>query len=122
VGVLGKNVKKPLGKAEKVNAEIERLNTIFDELDDNVKQTMRGLIQNAAYINICILELQEIINENGYIETYQNGMSQSGVKQSEYVKIHTSYSKILETTLKELVKYAPPAKRKTTLLSALKNV
>jgi len=109
-----------LGKERAVKKELKRLEEIFSCLERNKFETMRGLIQTVAYLSVSARELEKIINENGYLEEYQNGEKQKGVKQSEYVKIYTAYCKQLVSAIKTLVAEAPPAKKKS-LLNELKN-
>lgn len=110
-----------LGKEEKVQHEIARLNDIFSEIDANMLQVLSPLIRNSAYITIVIDELHGIINETGYVDKYDNGGGQKGIKESVYVKMHKDYSKLQKDNLRCLAEYVPAAKKKTTLLAALKD-
>lgn len=69
------------------------------------------MIDSAAFTAICMEELQEIINAEGYEVEYQNGANQSGVKQSvslsSYLSLQKNYTKIIDT----LMKYIPADER-----------
>lgn len=87
--------KKELTKDQKIRREITRLKRVFRDLDKNKLQTVESLIRNAAFMAVSLEELQEIINEEGYIVEYQNGENQKGTKQSDAVKTHIAMTKIM---------------------------
>ena len=104
--------KKELTKEAKVKREKNRLNKVFKALDKNKLDTVRSLINTAAFIAVTLDELQEIINTEGYISEYKNGANQWGKKQSEAVEIHISMTRNLTTIIKQLTDLAPAEKRK----------
>jgi hypothetical protein len=108
-------------KELKIQTEVDRLKKIFLDLDENKLATVMKLIENAAFITVSVEELQNIINELGYTEEYQNGANQSGRKQRDEVKTHIAYTKEQKSILKILADLAPPRKKKSTLLSAIKS-
>ncbi|GHU54717.1 hypothetical protein FACS1894132_09780 [Clostridia bacterium] len=109
-----------LTKDERILAEEARLWKIFDVIDNNIKNFLAGFIQNAAFIQITIQDLQAAINQEGYYETYQNGENQSGRKPNLHVQMHKDYSKAFEGNIALLIKYVPPTLRKDSKLNALK--
>ena len=110
-----------LGRRERVEGEIKRLLGIFEPgLDDNVLKVMTPLIRNTAYITVVIDELHDEINKSGFIEEYNNGGGQSGVKESVHVKLHKDYSKLQKENIRCLVDYVPAAKKEDSMLSALR--
>lgn len=107
-------------KQQKVKTEITRLRGVFKELDANKKKTVESLIKNAAFMAICLEELQEDINKNGYTEEYQNGANQWGTKQSEAVKTHIAMTRNHASIIKTLADLAPPVRAKKSALETLK--
>ena len=83
-----------------IKAELKRLNGIFSDIDERRRKTVTKLIENAAFLFMALDELQKIIKRDGYIETYQNGANQKGLKKSSavetYDKYLNSYSKIIK--------------------------
>ena len=82
---------------------------------------MESLIRNAAFMAVSLEELQEIINEEGYIVEYQNGENQKGTKQSDAVKTHIAMTKNHAAIIKQLADLAPPEKKKESRLQALRD-
>lgn len=108
-----------LGNPLKEEKEVERLLAIFADMDSNMLQLLKPLFINAAFITVVIEDLRDIINKTGYVEKYENGGGQSGIKESTYVKLHKDYSKLLKDALSCLAGYVPKAKKKETLELAL---
>ncbi len=98
-------------KDKKIKKEKSKLKKVFENLPENQKKIVEKLIDSAAFTAICMEELQEIINTEGYEVEYQNGANQSGVKQSvslsSYLSLQKNYTKIIDT----LMKYIPADER-----------
>lgn len=114
-------IKKEYTKEEKIRAEIRRLKSVFRELDKNKLKTVESLIKNAAFMSVSLDELQEIINEEGYVVEYQNGANQKGTKQSDAVKTHIAMTKNHASIIKQLAELAPPMKKKDSRLDRVRN-
>ena len=112
--------KKELTKEQKIKKEIARLKRVFKDLDKNKLQTVESLIKNAAWIEM-LEELQEIINDEGYVVEYQNGENQKGTKQSDAVKTHIAMTKNHAAIIKQLTDLVPPEKKKESKLQALRD-
>jgi hypothetical protein len=101
------NIYDDKSKDKKIKKELSKLNKVFKTLPENQKKIVEKLIDSAAFTAICMEELQEIINAEGYEVEYQNGANQSGVKQSvslsSYLALQKNYTKIIDT----LMKYIP---------------
>ena len=113
--------KQELTKDQKIRKEIYRLKRVFRDLDKNKLQTVESLIRNAAFMAVSLEELQEIINEEGYTEEYQNGANQSGRKQSEAVKTHIAMTKNHAAIMKQLAELVPPVRVKKSALQSLRD-
>jgi hypothetical protein len=113
--------KKKLSKEQRIKREIARLKKVFQDLDKNKFQTVESLIQNAAFMAVSLVDLQEIINRDGYTEDYQNGANQSGRKQSEEVKTHIAMTKNHVSVMKALAELAPPVREKKSALQSLRD-
>ncbi|MCL2197303.1 MAG: hypothetical protein FWB80_00110 [Defluviitaleaceae bacterium] len=110
-------------KDKKIKAETRRLNTIFESLDKNKRATVQPLIRNAAFTAVTLDDLQEIINsrgEDGYVQIYQNGANQHGVKQSAEMELHISLTRNYTTIIKQLLDLCPPAARENSKLLAMR--
>lgn len=111
-----------LTKEERIKKEFTRLKGIFKDLDANKKKIVENLIKNAAFISICLEDLQKKINESGFSDIYKNGASQSGTKELPEVKIHIAMTKNYTAIIKQLTDLVPPAKKKSGRLQELKNL
>ena len=113
--------RKELTKDQRIKKEIARLKRIFADLDKNKLQAVESLIKNAAFMAVSLEELQEIINEEGYVVEYQNGENQKGTKQSDAVKTHIAMTKNHASIVKQLADLAPPERKKESKLQALRD-
>lgn len=107
-------------KTTRIKKEKARLLEIFAGLDENKLQTCYALIDRAAYITISLEELEEELNETGWVETYQNGENQMGRKKAAAADVHISLTKNLNAIMKQLLEFVPPA-QKASRLQAMMN-
>ena len=71
------------------------------------------LLQNAAFMKVTLEDLQEIINNEGVTDVYQNGANQHGKKQSATLQSYNSLIKNYANVIKTLSHLVPPAKKET---------
>ena len=102
-------------KTTRVKREKERLNKIFADLEPNKLDTCRSLIDRAAYITVSLEDLEDQLNETGWVEEYQNGENQYGIKKSAAADVHISLTKNLTTITKQLLDLVPPARKSSKL-------
>ena len=107
-------------KTTRIQREKDRLFTIFEGLEPNKLKTCNALIERAAFITISLEDLEVQLNETGWIEPYQNGENQSGMKKAAAADVHISLTKNLNTIVKQLLDLVPPA-QKASRLEALMN-
>ena len=107
-------------KTTRIKKERARLLKIFAGIDENKLQTCYALIDRAAYITISLEELEEELNETGWVETYQNGENQMGRKKAAAADVHISLTKNLNAIMKQLLEFVPPA-QKASRLQAMMN-
>lgn len=108
------------GKDTRIRREKKRLQAIFQDLEPNKLRTCQALIDRAAFITISLQDLEEQLNETGWVETYQNGENQIGLKKAAAADVHISLTKNLNAIVKQLLDLAPPA-QKESRLAALMN-
>ncbi len=111
-----------LSKSELIENEFKKLKRIFKNLDENKKKLVLPLIEKAAFMSVQLNELQDSINENGCVETYQNGKEQYGQKKSPEIEIYLAMSKNYANIIKQLTELVPAAERKKSKLEAMKNL
>lgn len=87
---------------KKISAELEKLNSIFKDMDPDKKRTVKSLIENAAFMSVILDELQKHIAMHGTISEYQNGANQWGTKLSPEVQVYNSMIKNHMAIIKQL--------------------
>ncbi len=92
---------------KQIKKEVKRLNKIFIDIQQNKKDTVAGLIENAAFMRVQMKVMQERINEEGVTIAYQNGDNQWGTKKSPDVDTYNSFIKQYTTIIKQLVDLLP---------------
>lgn len=102
-------------RQQRIKAETKRLKKIFADLDKNKLATVDALICRAAFITISLQDLEEQLDEYGWIEEYQNGQNQSGLKKSAAADVHISLTKNLNAIMKQLLELVPPSAKKSKL-------
>lgn len=100
-----------LSKNVRISEEYARLASRFVNADKNKRAVIESLLQNAAFMAVTLQDLQEIINEEGATEDYQNGANQHGVKQSSTMQAYNSLIKNYSTVMKTLTSLVPPEER-----------
>ena len=100
-----------LDRNKKIFEEYQRISIYFESLDENEKAVIDPLIRNAAFQRVALDDLQEIIAEQGPIESYQNGQYQSGLKQSAALQSYNSTMKVYAAVVKNLFGLLPKMKR-----------
>ena len=102
-------------KLKRIKKERTRLTKLFADLDENKRKTCEALIDRAAFITVSLQELEAQLNETGWVETYQNGENQYGMKKAAAADVHISLTKNLNAIMKQLLELVPPAQKKGRL-------
>lgn len=100
-------------KEQRIKTELDRLEILFEKVDENKKTILASLLQNAAFMRITLEDLQEIINAEGVTDEYQNGANQRGIKQSATLQGYNALIKNYTIVIKALIQLLPPEERKT---------
>ncbi len=84
----------------KIKKEQQRLEAIFENIENNKRKTVEKLIENAAFMAVTLEETRQIVARDGVVEAYQNGENQKGVKKSAAVEVYdkmvNTYSKVIK--------------------------
>ena len=103
---------KDLSKDEILLKEKKKLEGIYGKLDVKTKKSVSSLIENAAFMSASLYDLRKIINEKGYVEEYQNGQNQKGIKKCSEVEIYNTMIKNYMSCIKQLTDLLPKQKEK----------
>ena len=102
-------------KETRIKKEKKRLQEIFKDMEPNKLNTCQALIDRAAFITISLQDLEVQLNETGWVEPYQNGENQSGLKKAAAADVHISLTKNLNAIVKQLLDLVPPAQKASRL-------
>ena len=102
-------------KETRIKRENKRLQGVFKDLEPNKLKTCQALIDRAAFITISLEDLEEQLNLTGWVETYQNGENQSGMKKAAAADVHISLTKNLNAIMKQLLELVPPEQKGSRL-------
>ena len=94
-------------KDDIIKAEKRKLAGIYQRLDKKTKKAVDSLVDEAAFMAASLYELRKKINEKGYVEEYQNGANQRGIKKCSEVEIYNTMIKNYSSVVKQLTDLIP---------------
>ena len=99
-------------KAKRIRKEENRLKKIYKNIEDKKKQTVQGLIQRAAFMRATLEDFEIDLDENGFVEMFQQGKDQDPYERKRpvadlYNTMNTSYQKIIKQLTDLLPKDEP---------------
>ena len=85
-------------KNKRIKKEENRLKKIYKNIEDNKKETVIGLIQRVAYLQVTLEDFEKDLDENGFVELFQQGEKQAPYEMKRpvadlYNTMNTSYQK-----------------------------
>ena len=87
---------------KRTKAEIKKLKNLFKGLQHDKALLTEKLIENAAFMSVLLMDLQENIKDNGYKDKYQNGVNQYGYKKSVAADLYQTTIKNYTSVIKQL--------------------
>ena len=95
-------------KENRIKRRLAELRKIYAKLPEKKLAIAEHLIKNAAFMEIELEDLQEIIAKDGASEEYQNGANQYGRKASADLQAYNSLVKSYNTVNARLEAMLPP--------------
>lgn len=85
-------------KDKRIKKEENRLKKIYKNIEDNKKDTVIGLIQRLAYLRVTLEDFEKDLDQNGFVELFQQGEKQSPYERKRpvadlYNTMNTAYQK-----------------------------
>ena len=108
-------------KLERVQRELEHLEEIFRDVNENKRDFVQRQIQQLAWLNVSIADLQAKVDQWGTLVSYDNGGGQSGIKPNPDVKTLLDYQKSCNTIVRILIPLVPDKLIGTGKLAAFVN-
>ena len=111
-----------LQKEELIKREIQELTELLSNIEEDIKPFANRLIQQCAFMQVTLRELQETLNEDGSVELYTNG-KQNMLKEHPASKTYNTMIKNYNSLIKQLIDMVPEttAEEKDELLDFLGN-
>ena len=97
-------------KESRVKKELHHLEEIFRDVDDKKRDFVQRQIEQLAWFNVSIVDLQERVDQFGTLVTYDNGGGQNGVRTNPDVKTLLDYQKACSTIVRTLLSIVPEGK------------
>jgi len=101
-----------------INSEIKRLEKIFKNIDVDKRNLCKQLIQNAAFMAVSLKDLQAQIQEDGWVEDYQNGANQKGRKTGSAAVLYTKLVNNYRQVISDLCKLLPKGEQEMARISS----
>ena len=95
-------------KEKQIKKEIQKLNKIFVDLPGDKKKLAEGLIQNAAFMHVTLLELQQEVLEHGAMIQTQSGNGFDTIRDNPAQKAYTTMISRYSAIIDQLQKMLPP--------------
>ena len=80
---------------------------LINTLPDAKKSLAMGLLDKAVFMDEELGKLQDILKEKGWVEEYQNGANQCGLKKSSEADVYNGMIKNYNSTLKQIADLFP---------------
>lgn len=94
-------------KDSKIKKELNKLKKVFRDLSNENKQLCEGLMQNAAFMHVTLLELQEDIKKNGAMIACSSGNGFETIKDNPAQKAYTTMISRYSVVIKQLTDLLP---------------
>lgn len=107
-----------MDRNKQISDEVKRLTDIFADISPDRRALVKNLIQNAAYMAVKLRELQDLIDQDGLVEHYDNGGGQSGNKIGSAVQIYQKMLPSYNQVIKTLAGMLPSGEKEAAIRSA----
>lgn len=98
--------KKEVDKDKLVEREVNRLTKLYSDIEKNRRLTVKGLIDEAAYMRITLTELKEEIDKNGPIDEMPQG-EYSILREHPALKSYNTMVQRYSSIIKQLTDLLP---------------
>ena len=99
-------------KQKEIKKETNKLIKIFKNIDPNIYNIAKNLIEEAAFMSVTLKENRKYIEEHGVKEYYMNGKGQFGYKESVESKNYNTMIKNYSNVIKQMIEFLPKEEKK----------
>ncbi|MGB4660167.1 MAG: hypothetical protein WBI07_13380 [Mobilitalea sp.] len=100
--------KKELSKQDRIIKEEKRLRKIYEDIKEENKSIIDGLIQRAAYMRIALEEYEKDLDTKGYVEMFtQSANTPPYERERPVARLYSTMNKNYQTIIKLLCDLLP---------------
>ena len=100
--------KKVLSKDKRIENEIKKLRSIYQDIHSDQFKTVEELINRAAYMLATLQDYEKDIDENGYVELFSHSESQTPYERERpVVRLYNTLSKNYQSIIRQLSSLIP---------------
>ena len=100
--------KKELTKFERISVEDKRLRQIYKDIKKDRLATVDGLIRRAAYMRITLEDMENDLDENGFVEMFsQSEKTEPYERERPVARLYNTMNKNYQTIVKQLSELIP---------------
>lgn len=97
-------------REKRIKSKVAAYTKLFKDIADNKKKFALSMINQLAYIEVAMEDLQKETNTHGYVEDFEQG-KQSFVREHPAAKSYNSFVKSYTAIIKSLIDIVPAAKQ-----------
>jgi geranylgeranyl pyrophosphate synthase len=102
-----------IDKDKLIKQEMRKLNKFFKNVPKDKQEMIQGLKEQAAFMYATLMELQEIINDEGPVELFEQG-KQRLLREHPASKTYNTMIKNYSSVIKQLIDMLPKEDAKST--------
>lgn len=99
---------KEKGRDRRVKAEIKRLTGLFEDIDENKKSCIDGLIKRASFMRVTLEDYEEDIRISGSTEKFtQSPLTPPYERERPVIRLYNTMNKNYQSIMKQLADALP---------------
>ena len=105
------SIKTEKTKAERTTTEKNRLNKIYKDISKENKSIIEGLINRAAFMRITLEDMEQDLDENGFVEPFsQSEKLEPYERERPVARLYNTMNKNYQSIIKQLSDLLPKEK------------
>ena len=105
------SIKTEKTKAERTTTEKNRLNRIYKDISKENKSIIEGLINRAAFMRITLEDMEQDLDENGFVEPFsQSEKLEPYERERPVARLYNTMNKNYQSIIKQLSDLLPKEK------------
>lgn len=105
------SIKTEKTKAERTTTEKNRLNRIYKDISKENKSIIEGLINRAAFMRITLDDMEQDLDENGFVEPFsQSEKLEPYERERPVARLYNTMNKNYQSIIKQLSDLLPKEK------------